>query len=250
MPAVVLQAGVACASFVTEIWSGAERHRPGLDTLLDSLLPGDTVLAHDLDRLSRGGQVDTALVIDRVESTEASVAFVIMEFDRTETGAFLRSTRAFLSALEREKIAERTQRGRHARVRSGKLNAAYKPPFGYRWADPDTKKGGKREVGPGAGPGDGSSRADYVRPRARRRAAARDREPAYRAGHPLAVWRRSLVAHHDPRNPGEVRLNRDRNGVLYRYERKPGGKYKRRPATPEEQIAVPEIAPAVVSKKE
>ena len=30
----------------------------------------------------------------------------------------------------------------------------------------------------------------------------------------------------------------------------PGGKYKRRPATPEEQIALPEFAPAVVCKKE
>ena len=36
----------------------------------------------------------------------------------------------------------------------------------------------------------------------------------------------------------------------HRYDRQHGGRYKRRPATPEEQVALPDIAPAIVSEAE
>ena len=100
-------------------------------------MPGDLLLTYDLDRLSRGGQVDTAIIIDRIESAGVSVAFVTLDFEQSETGALLRNVRAFAAALEREKIGERTQRGRRARVASGKPIAGGKPPFGYRWANED-----------------------------------------------------------------------------------------------------------------
>jgi hypothetical protein len=56
---------------------------------------------------------------------------------------FIAFTRLHDAALEQEKIAKRTQRGRYARVQSGKLNAAYISSFKYRWASPDTTKSGK-----------------------------------------------------------------------------------------------------------
>src|SRR5215216_1853955 len=121
------------ASVAHEVWSGGDRHRPELDAMLDRLLPGDVLLAYDLDRLSRGGQIDTAVIIDRVESAGASVAFVTLDFEQSETGALLRNVRAFAAALEREKIAERTQRGRQARVASGKPIVSPKPAYGYHW---------------------------------------------------------------------------------------------------------------------
>jgi site-specific DNA recombinase len=103
--------------------------------MLDRLMPGDVLLAYDLDRLSRGGQIDTAVIIDRIEGAGASVAFVMLDFERSETGALLRNVRAFAAALEREKIGERTGRGKRARIASGKPLVGSKPPFGYRWAD-------------------------------------------------------------------------------------------------------------------
>ena len=127
--------GLTVASVAREVWSGGDRHRPELDALLDGLLPGDVVLAYDLDRLSRGGQVDTAVIIDRIERAGASVAFVTLDFEQSETGALLRNVRAFAAALEREKITERTQRGRRARVAAGKPFAGGKAPFGYLWQD-------------------------------------------------------------------------------------------------------------------
>ena len=116
------------ASVAREVWSGADRHRPELDALIARLVPGDVLLSYDLDRLSRGGQVDTAVIIDRIESAGASVAFVTLDFEQSETGALLRNVRAFAAALEREKIGERTQRGTRARVASGKPLAGSKPP--------------------------------------------------------------------------------------------------------------------------
>jgi site-specific DNA recombinase len=111
-----------------------------LGALLDRLLPGDVLLAYDLDRLNRGGQIDTAVIIDRVESAGESVAFVTMDFEQSETGALLRNVRAFAAALEREKIRERTGRGKAARIAGGKYPAVGRPPYGYRWRDPGPKQ--------------------------------------------------------------------------------------------------------------
>ena len=58
------------ASVAREVWSGGDRHRPELDALLDRLMPGDVVLAYALDRLSRS-QIDTAILIDRIETAGA-----------------------------------------------------------------------------------------------------------------------------------------------------------------------------------
>ena len=127
--------GLPVDSVAREVWSGGDRHRPELDAMLDRLSAGDVVLAYDLDRLSRGGQIDTAVIIDRIGSVGASVAFVLFDFEQSETGALIRNVRAFSAALEKEKIAERTQRGLRARVASGKPLVGGKPPYGYVWVD-------------------------------------------------------------------------------------------------------------------
>src|SRR4051812_10544616 len=63
--------GQTAASVAREVWSGGDRHRPELDVTLERLLLGDTLLCYALDRLSRS-QVDTAIIVDRVESAGAS----------------------------------------------------------------------------------------------------------------------------------------------------------------------------------
>jgi site-specific DNA recombinase len=84
------------------------------------------LLCYALDRLSRS-QVDTAILVDCIESAGASLALVTEDFEKSATGTFLRGVKAFAAELEREKIAERTQRGRHARVTSGKPLVSPKP---------------------------------------------------------------------------------------------------------------------------
>src|SRR5215218_1683253 len=124
--------GLAVASVAREVWSGADRHRLELDALLDRLSTGETLLCYALDRLSRS-QVDTAILVDRIESAGASLALVTEDFEKSATGTFLRNAKSFVAELEREKIAERTQRGRRARVASGKPLVSPKPPYGYAW---------------------------------------------------------------------------------------------------------------------
>jgi DNA invertase Pin-like site-specific DNA recombinase len=55
---------------------------------------------------------NTAILIDRIESAGASLALVSEDFEQSTTGTFLRGAKAFAAELEREKISERTQRGR------------------------------------------------------------------------------------------------------------------------------------------
>src|SRR5215213_4333692 len=125
---------LAIASVAHDVWSGGDRHRPALDDLLDRLVPGDTVLAYALDRLSRS-QVDTAIIIDRIEGAGATLALCTEDFERSATGTFLRNAKAFVAELEREKIKERTGRGRRERVASGKPIPGGKPPYGLTWAN-------------------------------------------------------------------------------------------------------------------
>ena len=73
------------------------------------------MLAYALDRLSRS-QIDTAILIDRIEAAGATLALVTEDFEQSATGTFLRNAKSFVAELEREKILERTMRGRHARV--------------------------------------------------------------------------------------------------------------------------------------
>src|SRR3712207_6852742 len=51
-----------------------------------------------------------------------------------------RSAKAFAAEVEREKIAERTQRGLRARVATGKPTGTGAAPYGLRWRD-DAKSG-------------------------------------------------------------------------------------------------------------
>jgi site-specific DNA recombinase len=239
--------GLTVMSVAREVWSGADRHRPKLDALLDRLTPGDVVLVYALDRFSRS-QVDTAILIDRLEASGASLRLVTEDFERSATGTFLRNAKAFVAELEREKIKERTGRGKHARVASGKPLAGLKAPFGYQWVDPEKKKGGKTrmELDPDTAPIVRMMFDWALAGGSLRRIAARLTE----MGIPTATG--------NPRwSPAGVRLVLRRTTytgthTVYqtRKERQPNGKYTERPATAEEQVALTGIAPAIISPEE
>ena len=131
--------GLTVASVAREVWGGSDRHRPELEALLDRVAPGDIVLAYALDRLSPS-QVDTAILIDRLEVAGASLHLVTEEFERSATGTFLSNAKAFVAELEREKIRERTNRGKAARIAGGKYPVVGRPPYGYRWRDPGPRQ--------------------------------------------------------------------------------------------------------------
>ena len=126
----------------TDTWSGAQyRERAGLSHVRAAVRnhEADIVLCHALDRLSRN-QTHTAVLVDEIEHHGARIELVTESFDDTSAGRLIRSVQSFAAEVEREKIIERSGRGRHARVVSGKPLPGPRPMYGYRWQDPDPKQ--------------------------------------------------------------------------------------------------------------
>ena len=234
--------GLAVASVAHEVWSGADRHRPELDALLTRILPGDVVLAFALDRLSRS-QIDVAILIDHIESSGATLQLVTEDFERSATGTFLRNAKAFVAELEREKIAERTGRGKRARVASGKPLVGYKAAFGYCWADdqkarlvldPETATI-VRSIFDAAL--DGGTLRGIAASLTARGIPTPMGASRWTAAGVCSVLRR-------PTYTGVHVVNRTR------MERDHGGSYHRRLTAPQDQIALPGIAPAIITAEE
>ncbi|MBN3815659.1 recombinase family protein [Paraburkholderia sp. Se-20369] len=102
--------------------SGADFCRPGLDTALASLVPGDSLVVWRLDRLGRslGKLIDLITHLDRRDVQFAS----IMESINTDSpgGVLIFHMMAALAQFERSLISERTRAGLiAARARGTKL---------------------------------------------------------------------------------------------------------------------------------
>ena len=83
------------------------------------------------------------MLFDEVEQAGAQLEFVTERFEDTAIGRFILAARAFIAEVEREKIAERTMRGKEERARNGQLpQATGTGIYGYRY---DTASG-KRHV--------------------------------------------------------------------------------------------------------
>lgn len=245
------QRGLVVASVAREVWSGADRHRPELDAMLSRLDADDVFIVYALDRLSRQ-QIDTALLIDRIETAGASLQLVTEDFEKSATGTFLRGAKAFAAELELEKIRERTQRGRRERVASGKPLAGTKPPYGYQWVDPDKKAGDKRggktrlQLDPPTAPNVRLIFDLALAGSSLRAISAQLAERGILSPNGGARWTPTGVRHilTRPIYTG--------TGIAYRerFDRKPGGGYSRRYAEPEETFAIPDLAPAIVTVEE
>jgi site-specific DNA recombinase len=116
------QHGWTVVARIRDTASGFSLERPGLRALRDRVHGGqvDVVLAYALDRLSRK-QTHVAILVEELEEAEVKGEFVSEKFEDTATGQLLRSVKAFAAEFEREKIAERTMRGKAQRARSGRI---------------------------------------------------------------------------------------------------------------------------------
>ena len=122
--------------------SGSHLDRPGIERVRQLLRQGvvDVVVAYAVDRLSRE-QNQTGVLFYEVEQAGARLEFVTEKSEDDPTGRFILRTRAYIAEVEREKIAERTMRGKLERARAGKLpQGTGKGCYGYRY----TKETGRR----------------------------------------------------------------------------------------------------------
>ena len=133
---------------VSDTASGFTLDRLGIDRVRELARAGgcDVVLTYALDRLSRK-QTHIAILVDEMEGLAVRLEFVTEKFEDTATGQLLRSVKAFAAEFEREKIAERTMRGKAERARSGRLpQGTGRGIFGYRYSS-DTGRRVIDEIG-------------------------------------------------------------------------------------------------------
>jgi site-specific DNA recombinase len=134
-----------------EVHSGAELfERPQLTSLREAMRRRefDVLLVYALDRLSRK-QTHQGLILSEAEYAGVEWDSVTEDIDNSPHGQILRAIIGGMAEMERLKIAERTTRGKLARVQSGKLIPGGKPPYGFRWTGDDRSA---LEIDPVEGP--------------------------------------------------------------------------------------------------
>src|SRR6266542_5445834 len=125
---------------------GFSLDRPGIARVRQLLRAGvaDVVIAYAVDRLSRN-QNQIGVMFDEIQQAGAKLEFVTERFEDTAVGRFILAARAFVGEVEREKMSERTSRGKLERARSGRIPQAFgRGCYGYTY-NPST---GQREIEP------------------------------------------------------------------------------------------------------
>lgn len=123
------------AELIDDGYSGADLGRPALTSLRDLVRQKrvSTVIVHDPDRLARK-LVHQLLLTDEFERAGVRVEFVTTPAPDNMEGRLLLNVRGVIAEYEREKIRERTMRGRREKARQG-LIVGGRRPYGYRLVD-------------------------------------------------------------------------------------------------------------------
>ena len=116
----LVQAGVDADRIFTDTASGVTAQRPGLQSVLKALRPGDTLVAWKLDRITR--DLFELLRIERALRERGVGLRLLTEYVDTTTpaGRMLFSIMGVFAQFEREVIQERTKAGLRAAQAAGK----------------------------------------------------------------------------------------------------------------------------------
>jgi site-specific DNA recombinase len=113
-------------------YSGASLHRPGLTHLRDAARRGDLdqVCLTAPDRLARN-YAHQVLLIEELAQAGCLVTFLDRPMSADPHDQLVLQIRGAVAEYERSLIAERMQRGRQAKLQTGRLLPWTRPPFGY-----------------------------------------------------------------------------------------------------------------------
>lgn len=125
----LVKAGVAACDIWGDIASGKDMDRTGWQNMLRELEPGDVLVVHALDRISRD-TLDTLTVFRALAERGVKVRVLTLGLDTdTPVGRFTLTMMAGFAQLEREMILMRTMSGlQRARERGQVLGAVKKFP--------------------------------------------------------------------------------------------------------------------------
>ena len=129
---------VSVTKYIDDGYSGAYLDRPRLDALRDALQAKiyDVVIVFTPDRLARRLS-HQLLITEEIEKSGATLHFVNAEYKTTPEGQLFYQMQGAFAEYEREKIKERTMRGKRGKLKSGKPISDHGV-FGYAW-DEKTK---------------------------------------------------------------------------------------------------------------
>ena len=118
--------------FIDDGISGSSLERPGLDKLRDKALMGEVTKVYILspDRLSRKS-AHQILLIEEMKRLGVSFSFVNRQIGDTPEDQMLLQIQGVIAEYEREKILERSRRGKLYAAKSGKVNVLGGAPYGY-----------------------------------------------------------------------------------------------------------------------
>ena len=119
--------------YIDNGYSGALLPRPALDRLRDDAQRKrfDAVVIHSVDRLSRN-HIHAGIVKEELEKHGVEVLFLNAPATNTPEGQLLFDIQGVVAQYEKEKIKERTRRGRLFRARQGQI-VGHLTPYGYRY---------------------------------------------------------------------------------------------------------------------
>lgn len=108
--------------YIDDGYSGAYLERPALDELRQALKAKvhDVVICYDPDRLSRNLS-HQLIITDDIDRAGAELIFVSVQFESSPEGRLFYAIRGAISGYEREKIRERTMRGKRGKLQAGKV---------------------------------------------------------------------------------------------------------------------------------
>ena len=143
--ALARERGVAVAEVFREDYPGdslEDRHLLLQARDLVKTRAYSALICHATDRLARN-PIHLAIVAEECDKAETELLFVTEPLDNSHEGQLIRYVKGYAGAIEREKIRERTIRGKRSRAESGRLPQGNgKGIYGYRY----DRESGKRQV--------------------------------------------------------------------------------------------------------
>lgn len=126
--------GYTVGPVFADVHSGADLFgREGMSDLLQTIKQREVgiVIAYALDRLSRS-QIHFGLIYSEANHAGVPIELVTEKLDDTPVGRFVMAANSFSAEIEREKIRERSLRGKKTRIQSGKIHNHSAELYGYR----------------------------------------------------------------------------------------------------------------------
>jgi len=107
-----------------EDWSGATLDRPNLEEVRNQVRSRavQALIVYSTDRLARN-PIHLAIVAEECEKHKVRLSFVTEPLDASPEGQLIMYVKGYAAQIEREKIADRTIRGKRMRAKQGRIPA-------------------------------------------------------------------------------------------------------------------------------